>query len=134
MEDSPDKYLMTAIAMDSKIDARYSRLEEHLLKAEAIDSSIISLVNTRKTLFDLKRTEKSALYSFFGINKSKETAGMNKETIEVLEEAMLLWPKLNAFVKNNGKEPSLKSNDPLEVRMAEAIIFLKEQKRKSQNG
>lgn len=51
-----------------------------------------------------------------------------------LEEAMLLWPKLNAFVKNNGKEPSLKSNDPLEVRMAEAIIFLKEQKRKSQNG
>ena len=51
-----------------------------------------------------------------------------------LEEAMLLWPKLNAFVKNNGKEPSIKSNDPLEVRMAEAIIFLKEQKRKSQNG
>ena len=47
---------------------------------------------------------------------------------------MLLWPKLNDFVKNNGKEPSLKSNDPLEVRMAEAIIFLKEQKRKSQNG
>jgi superfamily II DNA or RNA helicase len=51
-----------------------------------------------------------------------------------LDEAMLLWPKLNAFVKTNNKEPNLKSNDPLEVRMAEAIIFLKEQKRKAQNG
>jgi superfamily II DNA or RNA helicase len=51
-----------------------------------------------------------------------------------LEEALLLWPKLNAFVKTNERNPNLKSNDPLEVRMAEAIIFLKEQKRKSQNG
>jgi superfamily II DNA or RNA helicase len=51
-----------------------------------------------------------------------------------LEEALLLWPKINDFVKTFKKEPSLQSTDPLERRMAEAIIFLKEQKRKQQNG
>lgn len=51
-----------------------------------------------------------------------------------LEEALLLWPKINDFVKTFKKEPSLQSNDPLERRMAEGIIFLKEQKRKAQNG
>ena len=51
-----------------------------------------------------------------------------------LEEALLLWPKINDFVKTFKKEPGLQSSDPLERRMAEAIIFLKEQKRKTQNG
>ena len=51
-----------------------------------------------------------------------------------LEEALILWPKINDFVKTFKKEPGLQSNDPLERRMAEGIIFLKEQKRKAQNG
>ncbi|RZK13213.1 MAG: ATP-dependent helicase [Flavobacterium sp.] len=51
-----------------------------------------------------------------------------------LEEAFILWPKINDFVKTFKKEPVLQSTDPLERRMAEAIIFLKEQKRKAANG
>jgi hypothetical protein len=51
-----------------------------------------------------------------------------------LDEAMLLWPKINDFVKTFKRNPGLQSSDPLERRMAEAIIFLKEQKRKNQNG
>lgn len=51
-----------------------------------------------------------------------------------VEEVVLLWPKINNFVKTFKKEPSLQSTDPQERRMAEAIIFLKEQKRKAKNG
>ena len=51
-----------------------------------------------------------------------------------LEEALLIWPKINDFVKTFKKEPILQSTDPLERRMAEAIIFLKEQKRKANSG
>ncbi len=51
-----------------------------------------------------------------------------------LEEALILWPKINDFVKTFKKEPILQSTDPLERRMAEGIIFLKEQKRKADNG
>jgi hypothetical protein len=51
-----------------------------------------------------------------------------------LEEAALLWDKIKAFANTFKREPSLNSTDPLERRMAEAIIFLKEQKRKTNNG
>ena len=51
------------------------------------------------------------------------------------EEAILLWPKINRFLKDKGKQPDINSNDPLEKRMAEAIIYLKDLKRKMQaNG
>lgn len=46
------------------------------------------------------------------------------------EEAKILWPKIQNFVKMYEREPNLKSNDPLEKRMAECIIYLKEEKRK----
>jgi len=46
------------------------------------------------------------------------------------EEAKILWSKIQEFIKMYNKEPNLKSNDPLEKRMAECIIYLKEEKRK----
>ena len=50
------------------------------------------------------------------------------------EEAKILWPKIIKFKKEYGKEPSLNSNDPQEIRMAECIIYLKEEKRKRADG
>jgi len=50
------------------------------------------------------------------------------------EEAKILWPKIIDFKKTYDREPSLHSNDPLERRMAECIIYLKEQKRARVNG
>jgi len=42
------------------------------------------------------------------------------------EEAMILWPKIKSFVKENEwRKPNRESQDPLEKRMAEAIIFIK---------
>ena len=61
-----------------------------------------------------------------------------QETIEstriqmTIEEALILWPKINEFVKNFKKEPNFQSSDLLERRMAEAIIILKKEKRKAQ--
>ena len=50
------------------------------------------------------------------------------------EEAKILWPKILEFKETYNKEPSLQSSDPLEKRMAECIIYLKEEKRKRANG
>ena len=51
------------------------------------------------------------------------------------DEAVLLWPKIKQFVEIRGSQPNIQSPDPLEKRLAEAIIYLKEQKRKmAQNG
>ncbi len=50
------------------------------------------------------------------------------------DEALYLWPKINEFVRASGKQPGLDSLDPTERRMAEAIIYLKQLKLKTQNG
>ena len=50
------------------------------------------------------------------------------------EEARILWPKIVDFKKTFDREPSLHSQEPLERRMAECIIYLKEEKRKRANG
>ena len=46
------------------------------------------------------------------------------------EEAIILWPKIKEWVKKTASQPSLQSFDQKEKRMAEALIFLKEEKRK----
>lgn len=45
------------------------------------------------------------------------------------DEAMLLWPKINEFVAKRGRHPHITSEEPLERRMAEAIIYLKNQRK-----
>lgn len=55
--------------------------------------------------------------------------------IEMTEqEAILLWPKIKEFRAKTGEEPDLQSFDQKEVRMAEAILFLREAKRKKQQN
>ena len=47
------------------------------------------------------------------------------------EEAIILWPKIKEWVKNNnGEKPSIQAFDHKEKRMAEALVFLRELKRK----
>ena len=51
------------------------------------------------------------------------------------EEAILLWPKIKEWVKNNkGEQPSIQAFDHKEKRMAEALVFLIELKRKKALG
>ena len=45
------------------------------------------------------------------------------------EEAIILWPKINRFVKETHAEPNISSFDPQERRMAEALILLRKLKR-----
>jgi superfamily II DNA or RNA helicase len=50
--------------------------------------------------------------------------------IEMTEdEAVMLWPKIKEWIGRTGEAPNLQSYDPKEKRMAEAVIFLREQKR-----
>jgi superfamily II DNA or RNA helicase len=50
------------------------------------------------------------------------------------EEAMILYPKIAAFKHEKDRLPDINAADPLEKRMAEALIFLKNLKRERQNG
>jgi hypothetical protein len=46
------------------------------------------------------------------------------------DEAIHLWPKINNFVRSVSRQPSLDALDPTERRLAEAVIYLRQLKRK----
>lgn len=50
------------------------------------------------------------------------------------EEAVMMWPKIKTFRATHGREPALQSNDLLERRMAEVLIYIRDQKRKHAAG
>ena len=108
-------------------DKRFIRMADKFVNIEDIHIDLIDQINPFQKAFEV-------------LSKSvtKKVLKVIQDTIHAtrikmdFEEAKILWPKVQAFVKQNGKEPSMSANDPLEVRMAECVIYLKEEKRKRQ--
>ena len=45
-------------------------------------------------------------------------------------EAVLMWPKIVSFIKDKGRHPKLNSDDAIERRMAEVVVYVRNQKAK----
>jgi len=50
------------------------------------------------------------------------------------EELKFIWPKVEAFFTEAGRAPDEKSTDPIEKRMGEAVIYMRDLKRGRANG
>ena len=50
------------------------------------------------------------------------------------DEARVLWPKVNEFVRTMMREPNLDSMDPYERRLAEVLLYAMRRKMESKNG
>jgi superfamily II DNA or RNA helicase len=106
-------------------DKRFIRMAGSFVDIDDIHIDLIDKINPFQKAFEI-------------LSKSVTTKVLKviQETIEAtrikmdFEEAKILWPKIQEFIKTFAKEPSIHSNDPLEKRMAECIIYLKEEKRK----
>jgi hypothetical protein len=110
-------------------DKRFIRMAGQFVNIDDLHIDLIDRINPFQKAFEI--LSKSVTTKVLKVIQDVIEATRIQMT---LEEALLLWPKINGFVKTFSKEPTLQSSDPLERRMAEAIIFLKEQKRKAQNG
>ena len=110
-------------------DKRFIRMADQFINIDDLHIDLIDRINPFQKAFEI--LSKSVTTKVLKVIQDVIEATRIQMT---LEEALLLWPKINDFVKTFKKEPNLHSNDPLERRMAEGIIFLKEQKRKAQNG
>jgi superfamily II DNA or RNA helicase len=106
-------------------DKRFIRMAGSFVDIDDIHIDLIDKINPFQKAFEI-------------LSKSVTTRVLKviQDTIEAtrikmdFEEAKILWPKIQEFITMYNKEPSIKSNDPLEKRMAECIIYLKEEKRK----
>ena len=106
-------------------DQRFIRLTDKFINIDDIGIDLIDSVNPFQKAYEI-------------LSKSVTTKVLKviQDTIEAtrikmdFEEAKILWPKIVEFKKLHDKEPSLNANNPLERRMAECTIYLKEEKRK----
>jgi len=107
-------------------DKRFVRMADRFINIDELHIDLIDQINPFQKAFEI-------------LSKSitKSLLKVISETIEAQkilmtdEEAVILYKKIKAFMEKQGREPKLNSNDPLERRMAEAIIYLKNKKRQS---
>jgi superfamily II DNA or RNA helicase len=106
-------------------DKRFIRMAGSFIDIDDIHIDLIDKINPFQKAFEI--LSKSVTTKVLKVIQDHIESTRIKMDFE---EAKILWPKIQEFIKMYGKEPDLKSNDLLEKRMAECIIYLKEEKRK----
>jgi len=158
MPGNVDPEVMNKVLIPKVIRARYPDLDESQveeLRQHVVVDSVVKngevkdvgdkrfvlmagkFVNIAELNIDLIDTVNPFQKAFEILSKSvtKQVLSLIQDAIEMTrieiteEEALILWPKINAFVADQGKKPSVKSDDPQEKRMAEALIFLQKEVR-----
>lgn len=106
-------------------DKRFIRMAGTFVNIDDLNIDLIDRINPFQEAFEILSKSVTAKT----LKTIKDTIDLTR--IQMTEdEAILLWPKIKNFVKNSGgKEPHVESFDPLEKRMAEALIYLKAQRR-----
>ncbi len=105
-------------------DRRFIRMAGQFVNIDDLHIDLIDSINPFQKAFEI-------------LSKSVTSHVLKiiQETIEATriqmteEEALLLWPKVKTFFRVHGKEPALTALDPLERRLADALIFIKAQRR-----
>ncbi len=105
-------------------DQRFIRMAGKFVNVEDLSIDLIDSVNPFQKAFEIlskslsKQTFK-AIQDAIDANRLAMTS----------EEALELWPMINAFVQEHKRKPSRTAADPLERRMADALLYLQNQRR-----
>jgi hypothetical protein len=104
---------------------RFIEINNNFIDMEELDIDLIDQVNPFKTAFEVlsKSVTPKVLKAIqdciaaFKVNMTDD-------------EAIYLWPKINNFVIATRRQPSLDSLDPIERRLAEALVYLRQIRRR----
>lgn len=107
-------------------DKRFIRMADSFVNIDDINIDLIDTINPFQKAFEILSKSVTAAV-FKAIQETIDATRIQMTD----EEAIILWPKIKNWITKTGEQPSLQSFDPQERRLAEAIIFLKEQKRKA---
>jgi superfamily II DNA or RNA helicase len=112
--------------IETQGDKRFIRGASIFVNIDDIDIDLIDTINPFQKAFEI--LSKSVTASVFKAIQETIDAGRIQMTEE---EAIILWPKVKEWIKRTGEHPSLQSFDPKERRLADTVIYLREQKRKA---
>lgn len=110
-------------------DRKLIRLTDSFINIEDINVDLINSINPFMNAFEV--LSKSLTPRVLKAVQQSIAAFKIKMTDD---EALLLWPKINDFYEAMRRRPSLDALDPLEKRMAEALVYLTDLKRQQVNN
>ncbi|MFA7091816.1 MAG: DEAD/DEAH box helicase family protein [Arcobacteraceae bacterium] len=106
-------------------DKKFIRMAGSFINIDDIHIDLIDKVNPFQKAFEiLSKSVTTQVLKLIDEHIQSTKIDMTEE------EAIILWPKIKEWVNRTGEEPSLQAFDSKEKRMAEALIFLREQKRR----
>ena len=103
---------------------KFIRMADKFINIDDLTIDLIDSVNPFQKAFEI--LSKSVTPNVLKlIQESIESTRIKMD----FEEAKILWPKVNEFVKERGRPPEIDAPDLMERRLAECIIWIKQQKR-----
>lgn len=107
-------------------DKKFVRMADKFINIDDLNIDLIDKVNPFQKAFEI-------------LSKSVTTKVLKviMDTIESTrlliteEEAVILYPKIKDYVARTGNKPDISSPDPLERRLAEALLFIQRKKREA---
>ncbi|MCB2181311.1 MAG: ATP-dependent helicase [Desulfobulbaceae bacterium] len=111
-------------------DKSFVRMAGKFVNIEDLHIDLIDRVNPFQKAFEI--LSKSVTAKLLKVIQETIDAGRIQMTDE---EAVILYrDKIGPFVKSHGREPDIRATDPLEKRMAEALVYLRNKKRQQASG
>ncbi|MBA3858305.1 MAG: ATP-dependent helicase [Cyanobacteria bacterium PR.3.49] len=105
-------------------DQRFIRMASQFINIDELEIDLIDRINPFQKAYEI--LSKSVTAKVFKVIQEAIEATRIQMTDDI---AKILWPKAKVFFKTHGREPALNAVDPLERRMAEALIYIRQQKR-----
>jgi superfamily II DNA or RNA helicase len=112
-------------APQSAPDTRFIRMAEKFINIDDLDIDLIDSINPFQMAYEILSKSVTADV----LKRIHETVTATKIAMTE-EEAVMLWPRIQAFKREKGVEPNLSSPNPMEKRMAEALAFVREAARR----
>ncbi|EME2005887.1 ATP-dependent helicase, partial [Cronobacter sakazakii] len=107
----------------SVVGKQFLKMGEKFLCIDNLDIDLIDSINPFHGAYEILSKSVTAPM----LKTIQEAVSASKSQVSE-EEAVILWPKIKQFKKEHGQEPSLNSSDPIEVRYAEALAFIRKMK------
>jgi superfamily II DNA or RNA helicase len=109
-------------------DKKFVRMAGRFVNIEELHIDLIDRINPFQKAFEV--LSKSVTSKLLKVIQETIDAGRIAMTDE---EAVLLYrDKIGVFLKTYGREPAINAPDPLEKRMAEALVYLRNKRRQQQ--
>ncbi|NAX19112.1 MULTISPECIES: DEAD/DEAH box helicase [unclassified Vibrio] len=108
---------------DSGASRQFIKMGDKFVNIENLDIDLIDAVNPFHGAYEILSKSVNAAM----LKTIQETVRASQAKVSE-EEAVMLWPRIKAFSKERQREPSLTASDPIEVRYAEVLAYIRKMK------